>query len=129
MKDLSVQLVKFGIVGVSATATHVVIALWLVEGAGIAPCWGNLAACSIALFVTYIGNHQWTFAVEGRHGHTLPRFLLVATLGLGLNQGTVVLVVDGLGWDYRIALALVVTAVPAITFTLNRGWALRAPNR
>lgn len=117
------QVVRFGVIGISATLTHVVIVLALVEGRILEPFGANVIAFSTALFVTYVGNHKWTFGLSGAHGRHFPRFILIALLGLGLNQGIVYLIVEGLRWDYRIALALVVTVVPAITFLLNRGWA------
>lgn len=117
------QVGRFGIIGVGATLTHVVIVLALVEGRIMGPFAANVVAFSAALFVTYVGNHKWTFALTGAHRRHFPRFIVIALLGLSLNQGVVYLIVEALGWDYRIALALVATVVPAITFLLNRGWA------
>lgn len=117
------QVMRFGIIGITATLTHVVIVLLLVEGRVLGPLSANIIAFSTALFVTYLGNHKWTFGLSGAHGRHFPRFIVIALLGLALNQSIVYLIVEALRWDYRIALALVVTVVPAITFLLNRGWA------
>ena len=124
-RHLGVQVARFAIIGVGATLTHVVIVLMLVENGLLRPFWANFLAFSTALFVTYFGNHQWVFELRGDHGHHFPKFIVIALLGLALNQGIVYLVVDSLGWDYRISLFLVITAVPAITFALNRFWAFR----
>ena len=124
-RHLGVQVARFAIVGVGATLTHVLIVLMLVENGLLHPFWANLIAFSTALFVTYFGNHQWVFELRGEHEHYFPKFIVIALLGLALNQGIVYLVVDSLGWDYRISLFLVVTAVPALTFALNRFWAFR----
>lgn len=124
-RQLGGQVVRFAVVGVSATLTHVVLVLVQVESGLLEPLAANVVAFSAALFVTYIGNHKWTFGLAGAHRRHFPRFIVIATLGLALNQAIVYLIVKVLQWDYRISLALVVTVVPAITFTLNRGWAFR----
>lgn len=119
------QVFRFGVVGVCATLTHVGVVLALVEGGLAEPFWANVVAFTAAVFVTYFGNHGWTFRLAGGHVRHFPRFLPVALGGLAMNQGIVYLIVRVLAWDYRIALALVVTVVPAITFVLNRQWAFR----
>jgi len=117
------QVLSFALIGIVATLTHASIVLLLVEGRVLGPFAANMIAFSTALFVTYVGNHRWTFGLTGAHQRHFPRFVVIALLGLALNQGIVYLVVDVLTWDYRIGLALVVSVVPAITFLLNRGWA------
>lgn len=118
-------MLRFGIVGICATVTHVVIVLSMVEGGFAGPFWANVAAFTGAVFVSYFGNHGWTFRLSGGHATHFSRFLPVALTGLALNQGIVYLVVRILGLDYRIALGLVVSVVPTITFTLSRQWAFR----
>ncbi len=122
-RRLGTQVVRFGAVGVTATVTHVLIVVALVESGLARPFWANVVAFSTALVVSYFGNHAWTFELRGGHRRHLPRFLVVALVGLALNQGIVYGAVDLLAWDYRIALAIVVTSVPAMTFLLNRYWA------
>jgi putative flippase GtrA len=125
-RRLGTQVVRFGVVGVTATATHVGIVLALVETGLLTPFWANVVAFSAALFVSYLGNHKWTFELQGGHRRHFPRFITVAILGLAVNQGIFHVVVGVLQGDYRIALAIVVTVVPAITFVLNRFWAFRS---
>jgi putative flippase GtrA len=124
-RRLGAEVLRFGAVGIAATLTHVAIVLVLVEGGLARPFSANVVAFAAAVFVTYFGNHAWTFRLAGGHARHFPRFLPVALSGLALNQAIVYLIVDVLAWDYRISLALVVTVVPAITFVLNRQWAFR----
>lgn len=125
-RRLGTQVVRFGVVGVTATATHVGIVLALVESGLLAPFWANVIAFSAALFVSYLGNHKWTFELQGAHRRHFPRFITIAVSGLAANQGVFHVVVGVLQRDYRIALAIVVTVLPAITFALNRFWAFRS---
>jgi putative flippase GtrA len=48
--------------------------------------------------------------------------VVIALSGLVLNQAIVYLMAERLGWDYRLALAVVVLVVPALSFIANRGW-------
>ena len=108
---------RFLVVGLAATATHVACGLTLAEAAGLAPFWANLLAFCVALFVSYLGNHRWTFAAKGAHAVHFPRFTAIALAGLSLNQAIVYVMVEVMVLDYRVVLV-----VPALSFVLNRGW-------
>lgn len=122
MSRLVAQLLRFGAVGGLATGTHVAVVVVLVEAAGRGMLGANALAFAGALAVSYGGNRLWTFRSAGALGCEMPRFLLVALVGLALNQAIVYATVERLGWDYRLALLLVVLVVPATSFALNREW-------
>ena len=114
------------VVGSTATAVHVAIAIALVEGAGVSPFWANIPAFLVAFVVSYCGNLCWTFQAAGDHLRRVPRFLSVTLLAFGLNQLIVHVVVDRLDLDYRLALALVVSLVPPAVFFASRRFAFSA---
>ena len=119
---LLAQIGRFGIVGIIATVVHVTLFLSLVEGFAIKAFWANLLAFSTAVFVSYFGNLIWTFAMPEAGLGRLPRFVLVAFIGLVANQTIVLLLVDLLGQSPRLAIAIVVIVVPAITYLACRWW-------
>lgn len=119
---LARQAIRFAIVGVAATATHVAVAVAAVEAATVRPIWANLIAFGAALFVSYLGNHRWTFGRARAHGRHFPRFAVVAVSGLAFNQAIMWGLAERAGTDYRIALAVVVLVVPALTFVLSKLW-------
>jgi putative flippase GtrA len=119
------QFGRFIAVGAAATATHVGVAIALVEGGAADFPVANIVAFCVALAVSYIGNHGWTFAAVGAHARRFPRFAVVAVVGLALNQLIVFLTAIVAGWDYRVALALVVLVVPSLSFIANRHWVFR----
>jgi putative flippase GtrA len=121
------QLARFGIIGGLATATHVAVAVVAVEVFGWAAFWANLLAFSMAVAVSYLGNHRWTFARSGGHARYLVRFVTVAIASLGLNQTIVFLIVDEFGWHYLWAITAVVLVVPASGFIASRHWAFALP--
>jgi putative flippase GtrA len=128
---LWLQFVKFGSVGILATATHVLVFTLLVELAGVAPMLANFLAFCVALLVSFFGHFHWTFdakswAVSTRQQRTaFLRFLCVAFLGFGLNSLAVYLVVDLAGWPPLYATPIMVFAVPPILFATSKLWAFR----
>jgi putative flippase GtrA len=119
------SLIRFGISGVLATLTHVAVFVLLVEWAHLRPLYAAVPAFLAAVGVSYGLNYRWTFKVDGRHQVMLPRFVLVALVGLGLNLLLTWLIVDTWHYAYGFALAAVVTAVPLLTYLLSRYWVFR----
>lgn len=122
---LGLGFVRFGIVGVAATFIHVAVFSLLVELFGVAPVAASVPAFATAMLASYGVNRRWTFRAQGSHRAHLPRYALVASTGLGLNVLITYVVVNLLGYWYGLALAFVVTMVPAATFLLNRNWAFK----
>ena len=122
---LGLGFVRFGIVGVAATFIHVAVFSLLVELFGAAPVAASVPAFFTAMLASYGVNRRWTFRAQGSHRAHLPRYAVVALIGLGLNVLITYVVVNLLGYWYGLALAFVVTVVPAATFLLNRNWAFK----
>ena len=122
---LSLGFVRFGIVGVASTFIHIAVFSMLVELFHVAPAVASVPAFLTAMFASYGVNHRWTFDAQGSHKVYLPKYAVVALLGLCLNVLITYLVVDILGKWYGFALALVVTVVPSVTYLLNRNWAFK----
>jgi putative flippase GtrA len=51
---------------------------------------------------------------------------MVSLAGLALGQGLTWVLTGPLGWPFAMALAVVVLAVAALSFTLSRLWAFRS---
>jgi len=119
-------LLRFALVGCVATATHVLVFISLVELLSVGPVVSAGAAFIFALFVSYGMIYHWTFSVSGPHRVMLPRFVLVAVLGLLLNLGITYAVVDMAGYWYGYALLLVVLLVPLVTFVISKLWVFNA---
>jgi putative flippase GtrA len=115
-------LLRFGVSGALATATHVLVFVTLVEWLRVAPVLASVPAFCTALLVSYGLNYHWTFDARGPHGIMLPRFAVVSGSGLGLNVLITYAVVDVAGYWYGYALLLVVTVVPLLTFLLSKHW-------
>jgi putative flippase GtrA len=122
------QLGRFGVVGALATLTHALTFAAAIEVAHARPLLANLLGFALALCVSFLGHFHWTFRAEaGGRRADVPsmflRFALVALVGLLLNSLVVVVVVEQAGFDYRIAMLLMVTVVPLCLFWLCKRFA------
>jgi putative flippase GtrA len=115
-------LIRFAISGGLATLTHIAVFVLLVEGLSMRPLYASVPAFLTAVGVSYGMNFRWTFDAQGPHHVMLPRFLLVALVGLGLNMLITWLVVDVGHYWYGYTLAAVVVIVPLVTFSLSKLW-------
>jgi putative flippase GtrA len=116
------SLIRFGITGVLATLTHVALFVLLVEWAYLRPLYAAVPAFLAAVGVSYAMNYRWTFRADGLHQVMLPRFVLVALAGLGLNLLITWMVVDVGNYWYGYALVLIIMLVPLVTYLLSRFW-------
>ncbi|MGH6946754.1 MAG: GtrA family protein [Kiloniellales bacterium] len=123
MSQMLAQMGRFAIVGGATTLVHVACAVALIELCKVTPLAANLVAFCVALTVSYIGNHSWTFRIVGHHAIHFPRFVTIAAVGLLLNQTIMFGIVEVLDQSYRLALAIVVLVVPSVSFLANRTWA------
>ena len=115
-------MLRYALTGGLATATHVLVFVLFVELLAVRPVLAAIPAFGCALFVSYGMNYHWTFSAAGLHRVLLPRYVLVALLGLALNLGITYAVVDVGHYWYGYALLLVVLVVPLVTFLLSKFW-------
>ncbi len=119
------QLSSFGVIGLIATAVHVIVGLGLHNGLGIAPLVANFFGFCCALCVSFFGQTRFTFPAATADLSAFVRFASVALTGLGLNQLIVWIVTSPLGQPYWLALIIILSTVPVVTFMLLKFWALR----
>lgn len=92
------QFGKFAAVGLSSTAIDfgILNILSMTTGvtAGLILGWVNMPGFSVAVISSYFWNKFWTFRAGGSGGalHDFPKFLAVATIGLILNSGFIILI-------------------------------------
>jgi len=130
-RSLISQIAKFGGVGICATATHVAFFSLFIEIFGISQLVSNFLAFCLAFGVSFFGHFYWTFASDARPGRdvgaALPRFLVTALIGLGLNTGIVFIVDAVLRLPYLYSVLGMTFLVPPILFLISRYWAFFQP--
>lgn len=68
--------IRFIVTGAGAAALFFVLSVAFVT-AGAPPFLGSLAAYAIAFLASYLLQLGWTFRGLHRHGHALPRYLIL----------------------------------------------------
>jgi len=124
---LTGQVGRFFVVGIFATATHYLVAMfWL----GWVSVWlANLLGYLAAVAVSYFGHQRITFRVpvaEVSHQRQAPRFLLTSLCGLAISYLVLLamnLLLSAPDW---LSLACVVTLVPVYTYIANKYWVFKS---
>jgi putative flippase GtrA len=94
----------------------------LVEVLGASPVVGTVVGAAIGALINYFLNYHFTFTSYASHKRTLPRFLVVAGLGLAINAGGMWLGTKLLGINYLITQVGCTALVLAVGFVLNKLW-------
>lgn len=119
------RLWRFGLVGFASTVVHSTVSMGLHYGLDAAPLWANgLGFCTAVIF-SFFGQTRLTFPEAAADRAAFARFAVVACCGFLLSQGVTWVATGPLGWPFWLSTAIVVTTVPAVTFTALRFWALR----
>lgn len=114
--------IRYTLTGGIATGAHYAMLLTLVEGLRLEPPPSTVFGALCGALVAYAGNRQFTFSSRAPHRRTLPRFLLVAAAGAGLNGAVVWAGTTLLTAHYLTAQIAATALVLSITYYLNRLW-------
>jgi len=122
IKQEAVVVTRYGLVGIAATAVHMLIVSFLVLLTPMHTLLANTIAFCAAFAVTFAGNYLWTFQSPGNLRRAIRRLLLISTAAFSVN--TVVLsAIIGQKWLPDVGAAFISAAVvPLITFIIIRLW-------
>ena len=119
------QAASFGLIGVTATAVHVLVALAARHWANLPPLTASFTVCPAAVSVSYFGNTLLTFGAAPWRRDQIARFVVMSLCGLAVGQGIIWLLVTRLGLPFWVGLAGMVAVVPASSFAAARLWVFR----
>jgi putative flippase GtrA len=118
------QLFWFGVVGVTAMLVHLGSVALILVPLGLTPLLANILGFLVAFQVSHSGHRHFTFRdQESPAASSRGRFFVVALLSFAVNEVLYWLLLRYTTLDYRVALAMVLVAVAALTFVLARYWA------
>jgi putative flippase GtrA len=124
LRDLALQLVRFGTVGLWATGVYLLAAA-AAAAAGAEPQLANALAYFLATGVSFLGHFYWTYGKRSNRARALFRFLAVAGAGFLLSAGVMHVALNWFGAPFWAALASVVAVVPAFSWLSGRYWAFQ----
>lgn len=122
MKSSLREFFLYGVVGGLGTAVHYAIMMTLVEVLAVAPVVATGIGCFAGAIVNYLLNHRLTFVSDACHKVALPKFMVVAIIGMVANVWMLYALLELLVIHYMIAQCLVTVLVMCITYTLNKFW-------
>lgn len=117
--------IRYSLTGAIATAVHYVVLLCLVEALGIKPWIATAIGALCGAGVAYMGNRHFTFShslLSTSNRKALPRFLIIAALGAGLNSLILGSITTLFNWHYFAAQVIATIIVLILTYHLNRTW-------
>jgi putative flippase GtrA len=103
------------------TIGHYVTMVALVEAVRVPPSLAAVAGAALGAALNYIVNYHMTFGSRAKHRRTLPRFVLVALLGIAIS-GLGVRGATAVGIHYVLAQVVCTIMVLVVGFILNRSW-------
>ena len=115
---------RFALVGLVGTAAHFLILHISVTEAGLSPVVASSIGALAGALLNYLLNRRFTFKSAQTHFVALPKFALVAALGLIINA----LLIHALSFfdlHYFAAQAFASLVVLLIGFSINRFWTFK----
>lgn len=117
------SLLTFGVIGLATTATHILIAIRLLEVSGLHPALANTAAFLVATTVGYVLNSYWSFRSRSS-GRALLRYLTVTSFGAACCAA-LTSIAHARGVHPWLAIVATLMVVPLLTFILHQQWTFR----
>lgn len=119
------DVLRFGAVGIIATAIHLGIALSLNIVAGFSPLASNTIAFLCALLASYLGNLKWAFGAQEHNAVRAGKFLITACIGFLVNSAILAFLVNEQIMSDPLAIVVSVFCVPLITFVTFKFWVFK----
>ncbi|MEP1444476.1 MAG: GtrA family protein [Hyphomicrobiales bacterium] len=119
------QLMKFLVVGGLSTLFQYAILIGLVELFRTDPVIASGIGAFFGAVLNYFLNKTATFESTAKHKTTLPRFILVAAIAIGLNAFLMALFTKFLGVAYIPAQIITTGLIIFFTYNANRTWTFK----
>jgi putative flippase GtrA len=119
-----ISLLRFGVVGIGASATYILVAL-VVARAGLPPQGANLLGVVASTTVSFLGHLFYSFRKGGITSRYILRFSVLSLAVYAFSRaGTYA----GLTWfemPYWVVVFAVAAMIPLFTWTAGRFWVFR----
>lgn len=122
MPDLR-KISVFGLVGVTSSLIHFVVASAAMYFFESHIFLGNLLGFAVAFVVSYLGHYHWTFRSNANHRAAALRFMATASAGFLVNNMILFILVQSTGRELRIYLIIAIAVAAAAVYVLSNRWA------
>jgi putative flippase GtrA len=121
-----VRFLVFAALGALGTLAHYGVLIGLVETGVAAPALATALGAIVGALVNYVLSRRLAFRSTRAHREALPRFLLVAGIGILLNPLLLGAFIAWTGWAYLICQILVTLVLLAVNYAIHSRWTFRA---
>ena len=122
--QLSLQMLRFGIVGVASNLALYLLYLLLTNfGMGHKLAMTGIYAVGVAQ--TFLINKIWTFRHVGLEVQSFGRYLTLYAACYLLNLVSLLIFVDMMGMKHQIIQCVMIILIAAITFTVQKFWVFK----
>lgn len=121
---LAGRLLRFGLVGATATAIHAGVALAALRWLGFAPVLAHATGFCVAFVASFCGHSLVTFRTAPSVVRA-ARFATVALSTAALSSAVVYGLQTGTSWNPELYLPAVALGTPALNFVLHSLWTFR----
>lgn len=118
------QFLRFVSVGAIGTALHYGVLIFIVSVVNSDPAIGAMAGAACGAAFNYSLNYRFTFRSKRPHNEALPRFLLMAGIGVLLN-GAIVKVLTMATVNYLVSQVGATLTILILNFFLSKLWIFR----
>lgn len=114
------RLVKYSLAGVVNTGVGFGSFLLFFYLVGLSVYVANALGYFVALVVAYLLNRFWVFESMSARKHSVLIFFLSFAVAFGLNQATLLLLVDGIGVPPLVSQVAAMVVYTGVFYLLNR---------
>jgi putative flippase GtrA len=121
MKEIG-RFSRFIVVGGTATAFQYIVLVACVRELSLAPVAASAIGFALSAVLNYYLNYRLTFRSSRAHASAMPRFLLIARIGLGANSVAMWALTKSAHLGYLQSQLVATTLVLLWNYTANRKW-------
>jgi putative flippase GtrA len=115
----------FAALGAVGTLVHYAVLIGLVETALAGPALATALGAVVGALVNYGLSRRLAFKSTRAHREALPRFLLVAGIGIVLNPLLLAGLLAATSWPYLACQGLVTLGLLAVNYAIHSRWTFR----
>lgn len=121
-RDLILEVVRFGVVGGASAVVYALTIVICVFGFGVGVAVATIPGYLASMVLNYTLQKIWTFRSDAAHITSVPKYLFVHIVGIGINYGAVEALMSLVGLHYLIAQAIAVTLVAIWSYFAQKYW-------
>ena len=121
-----IRFLVFAALGALGTLAHYAVLIGLVEAGVTGPALATGLGAVVGALVNYVLSRRLAFGSTRAHREALPRFLLVAGIGILLNPLLLAALLAWTGWPYLACQLLVTLGLLAVNYAIHSRWTFRA---